>query len=128
MQPTSFAAEAKTSAGARDAPWARIASWAGVARWDRVAPAKSTGKPVLLPETAPRTDYWRIGILLGIASVASLWFFHSRNEILLSGDAVAHINIARRVFDSRTPGLLQLGSVWLPLPHLLAPVAPVTRP
>jgi hypothetical protein len=32
---------------------------------------------------------------------------------------VAHINIARRVFDSRTPGLLQLGTVWLPLPHLL---------
>jgi uncharacterized protein YheU (UPF0270 family) len=54
-----------------------------------------------------------------LASTASLWFFYSRNEILLSGDAVAHINIARRVFDSRTPGLLQLGSVWLPLPHLL---------
>src|SRR5207248_7118878 len=39
--------------------------------------------------------------------------------VLLYGDAVAHINIARRVFDSRTPGLLQLGTVWLPLPHLL---------
>src|SRR5262249_36831951 len=37
----------------------------------------------------------------------------------LYGDAVAHINIARRVFDSRTAGLLQLGTVWLPLPHLL---------
>ncbi len=23
------------------------------------------------------------------------------------------------MFDSRTPGLLQLGTVWLPLPHLL---------
>jgi hypothetical protein len=32
---------------------------------------------------------------------------------------VAHINIARRVFDSRTPGPSQLGTVWLPLPHLL---------
>ena len=39
--------------------------------------------------------------------------------MLLYGDAVAHINIARRVFDSKTPGLLQLGTVWLPLPHLL---------
>ncbi len=38
---------------------------------------------------------------------------------MLYGDAVAHINIARRVFDSKTPGLLQLGTVWLPLPHLL---------
>jgi hypothetical protein len=35
------------------------------------------------------------------------------------GDAVAHINIARRVFDSITPGPLQLGTVWLPLPHVL---------
>jgi hypothetical protein len=40
-------------------------------------------------------------------------------EVLLYGDAIAHINIARRVFDSRTPGILQLGTVWLPLPHLL---------
>jgi len=38
---------------------------------------------------------------------------------LLYGDAIAHMNIARRVFDSKTPGLLQLGTVWLPLPHLL---------
>lgn len=35
------------------------------------------------------------------------------------GDAVAHLHIARRVFDSHRPGLMQLGSVWLPLPHLL---------
>ena len=48
-----------------------------------------------------------------------LSFYYQRGDILLYGDAVAHINIARRVFDSRTPGLLQLGTVWLPLPHLL---------
>jgi len=53
------------------------------------------------------------------ASVLSFFFYFHRGEILLYGDAVAHINIARRVFDSRTPGLLQLGTVWLPLPHLL---------
>ena len=35
------------------------------------------------------------------------------------GDAVAHMHIARRVIDSHRPGLSQLGSVWLPLPHLL---------
>ena len=35
------------------------------------------------------------------------------------GDAVAHLHIARRVFDSRYPGYSQLGSVWLPLPHVL---------
>jgi hypothetical protein len=52
-------------------------------------------------------------------SVISALFYFQRNEVLLYGDAIAHINIARRVFDSRTPGLLQLGTVWLPLPHLL---------
>src|SRR5438552_3532785 len=52
-------------------------------------------------------------------SILSLLVYFRRGEILLYGDAVAHINIARRVFDSRTPSLLQLGTVWLPLHHLL---------
>jgi hypothetical protein len=40
------------------------------------------------------------------------------------GDAEAHLNIARRIADSRTPGPSQIGTVWLPLPHLLmAPLA-----
>src|ERR1700751_6171689 len=49
----------------------------------------------------------------------SFLYFNRNGEVLRYGDAVAHIKIARRVFDSRTPGLLQLGTVWLPLPHLL---------
>jgi 4-amino-4-deoxy-L-arabinose transferase-like glycosyltransferase len=39
--------------------------------------------------------------------------------VLLPGDAVAHLHIARRITDSINPGFRQLGSVWLPLPHLL---------
>jgi hypothetical protein len=54
--------------------------------------------------------------LLSLSSF--LWFF-SHGEILFYGDAVAHINIARRVFDCLHPGPLQFGTVWLPLPHLL---------
>jgi hypothetical protein len=57
-------------------------------------------------------------IAAGISLLALLYYFRHA-DLLLYGDAVAHINIARRVFDSRTPGLLQLGTVWLPLPHLL---------
>src|SRR5437764_7384630 len=68
---------------------------------------------------AEAREYWAVTILLSLLGTVALFFFYSRNEILLSGDAVAHISIARRVFDSRTPGPLQLGSVWLPLPHLL---------
>jgi hypothetical protein len=74
--------------------------------------------------TAPATSRWdhetRLLVLLALAvSVFSFLYYLRRGEVLLYGDAVAHINIARRVFDSKTPGLLQLGTVWLPLLHLL---------
>jgi hypothetical protein len=70
------------------------------------------------------TDRWdrETTLVSQIAACASLLvflFYFRRGDLLLYGDAVAHINIARRVVDSQTPGLLQLGTVWLPLPHLL---------
>jgi hypothetical protein len=43
----------------------------------------------------------------------------SKGYLLLYGDAVAHLGIARRILDTRNPGIIQLGGVWLPLPHLL---------
>ena len=61
----------------------------------------------------------RVGGLAVLASLSSLFYYVQRGEILMHGDATAHINIARRVFDSLTPGPLQLGTVWLPLPHIL---------
>src|SRR5436853_3191851 len=59
------------------------------------------------------------GQLAAMVSIAAFFYYLRHDDLLLYGDAVAHINIARRVIDSRTPGLLQLGTVWLPLPHLL---------
>src|SRR5437016_14568844 len=64
-------------------------------------------------------ETWVLALIAACVSVAAFLFYFQHRCILLYGDAVAHINIARRVFDSRTPGLLQLGTVWLPLPHLL---------
>src|ERR1043166_1305629 len=74
--------------------------------------------------STPRIPAWGrqaalVGALAACISVASFLSYFQFGEILLYGDAVAHINIARKVFDSRTPGPLQLGTVWLPLPHLL---------
>ncbi|MGH9601818.1 MAG: hypothetical protein ACRD24_05460, partial [Terriglobales bacterium] len=57
--------------------------------------------------------------LAAACSLAAFVFYWRQDALLLYGDTVAHLNIARRVVDSRTPGLLQLGSVWLPLPHVL---------
>src|SRR5271166_5839088 len=72
----------------------------------------------------PAVSPWdsEVRLLLWLAtcvSVLSFLYYYQRGEVMLYGDAVAHMNIARRVFDSKTPGLLQLGTVWLPLPHLL---------
>lgn len=64
-------------------------------------------------------DLIRVGAVAFTVSAFSLLYYFHHGQILLYGDAVAHINIARRVLDSATPGLLQLGTVWLPLPHLL---------
>src|SRR5438046_9138754 len=65
------------------------------------------------------SERFLVGQLAAVVSIASFFYYLQMSDLLLYGDAVAHINIARRVFDSRTPGLLQLGTVWLPLPHLL---------
>jgi hypothetical protein len=68
----------------------------------------------------PSRDCRLVTVCACVASLASFCWFFFHHELLLYGDAVAHINIARRVFDSRTPGAVQFGSVWLPLPHLLS--------
>jgi hypothetical protein len=71
------------------------------------------------PKAHSEIEIVRLVWLAIFISVFSFLFYYRHGDLLLYGDAVAHINIARRVFDSRTPGLLQLGTVWLPLPHLL---------
>jgi dolichyl-phosphate-mannose-protein mannosyltransferase len=76
---------------------------------------------------ARRIDPWRqqrhdarFTLLLGALSIAALLFYYIKQQLLLYGDAVAHINIARRVVDNRHPllSLSELGTVWLPLQHI----------
>jgi len=57
-------------------------------------------------------------VTASISFAAVLWAHHA-GWLLYYGDAESHLNHARRVFDSHTPGAEQLGTVWLPLPHLL---------
>jgi hypothetical protein len=75
----------------------------------RTAPAPS----------ARKYDPVHVAALAAAVSLALFRNFYTQGAILLYGDAVAHIHIARRVFDSITPGPLRLGTVWLPLPHIL---------
>ena len=61
----------------------------------------------------------RAALLLVTVSAVALLAVLRQGWTLWYGDAEAHLNIARRILDSRTPGYEQLGTVWLPLPHLL---------
>ena len=60
-------------------------------------------------------------IALGAALIGTLVAFrYAALGLTLSHyDARGHLVVARRIFDSITPGWQQLGAVWLPLPHLL---------
>ena len=55
---------------------------------------------------------------LGVVSFVAARWFHEHGYLLYYGDAQAHVNIARRIVDSRVHTPLQVGTVWLPLLHL----------
>lgn len=62
-------------------------------------------------------------ILLGITAVVSIIaniYFYTHGQLNLSDyDAMARLNIARKMIDSLTPGVGQLGGIWLPFPQVL---------
>ncbi len=77
------------------------------------------------PSKAPLTTA-AVSIGLILIATAAVYFVQANNHALYYGDAAAHLNIARRLVDGRTLGYHQIGTVWLPLPHLLfAPFARV---
>jgi hypothetical protein len=55
-----------------------------------------------------------------VAAGLLAWAWYLQQDLVLSHyDAKAHLVVARRIFDSITPGWRQIGAVWLPLPHLI---------
>jgi hypothetical protein len=71
-------------------------------------------------------DHIFVLIISSIIIVNAFLFFLSRDQTFVHIDAIAHVNKARGLFDNLEPGLRQLGTVWLPLPHLLmAPLAAI---
>ena len=72
--------------------------------------------------TNPGRCDWSLFLAVLASAVAGLvaltWSF-SNHLVLVYSDAGSHLDIARRVLDSRTPGIAQLGTVWLPIPHIL---------
>jgi len=84
--------------------------------------ATSSRTPQLHSEQYRRQLTRDLGLVKALSIVISLsafLYYFRTGQVLLYGDAVAHIHIARRIFDNLTPGISNLGSVWLPAPHLL---------
>jgi hypothetical protein len=73
----------------------------------------------------PLKDLWlkySFPLVIVILLVLSIWqfFIYQNNGLALAyNDARSHLDIGRRVVEGLKPGLAQLGSVWLPLPHIL---------
>lgn len=66
-------------------------------------------------------DRWLLAVIFIaiILSTAATVYTYQQHWTLANVDAVSHLEIGRRLIDNITPGLAQLGGVWLPLPHLL---------
>ena len=88
---------------------------------ERAAAGRLAAAAVDANAIRPATREELLPVAMGalLLTVVALLFCVAHGTILLYGDAVAHLGIARRIFDSRNPGLAQLGGVWLPLPHIL---------
>lgn len=77
----------------------------------------------IIADPTARTPWARLPLWLALLAiawglVAALVYWH-QGLTLSHYDAKGHLVVARRVLDSLTPGWLQLGAVWLPLPHVL---------
>lgn len=57
--------------------------------------------------------------VLSILSVGSFITYYLNGLGVAYTDSRSHLDMGRRVVESLKPGFSQLGSVWLPLPHLL---------
>ena len=76
-------------------------------------------KPHPFAAAANAWEYAAIAAVLAVIATLAALGFHKAGYVLYNNDGEAHLEIARRILDSRTPGYEQIGTVWLPLPHAL---------
>lgn len=62
---------------------------------------------------------WVVIVFLATLSIGTWVLFYLNGLSIAYNDARSHLDIGRRVVEGLKPGLAQLGSVWLPLPHVL---------
>lgn len=70
-------------------------------------------------QSMSKYGFWVVGVLLTAISVFYYQQYLNNGLGLAYNDARSHLDIGRRVVENLKPGLAQLGSVWLPLNHVL---------
>ena len=63
--------------------------------------------------------YITLTLVLSLISIYYFVFYYHNGLGLAYNDARSHLDIGRRVVEGLKPGIAQLGSVWLPLMHIL---------
>lgn len=81
----------------------------------------STLSPRHAQVSEPRRDYvaWAVALGAAVLSVVAFIVTWREGAVLNYKDSISHLEISRRVVAGSNNGLAQLGSVWLPLPHVL---------
>jgi hypothetical protein len=89
----------------------------------QTSPSVSTQVPAEPVHATPGPARDRTALLVGLIatalSVASTWYYFQHQLILAYHDSFSHLEISRRVVAGLSPGIAQLGGVWLPVPQLL---------
>jgi hypothetical protein len=62
---------------------------------------------------------WIVTLVALVVGAGAATAYYVQDLTLSHYDAKAHLVVARRIIDSMRPGWVQIGAVWLPLPHLL---------
>ena len=60
-----------------------------------------------------------VGLIAAALSITSTYYYFRHQLILGYQDSFSHLEISRRVVSGLSPGIAQLGGVWLPVPQLL---------
>lgn len=67
-----------------------------------------------------KTTFRFVLLISAIVSIIAQIISFSDGLVFAYNDAGLHLDVARRIYDSRDPGIInQIGIVWLPVPHLI---------
>ncbi len=74
---------------------------------------------IWLEQLLEKRGVFLLVVILSMISMISFLIYYQNGLGLSYNDARSHLNIGRRVVEGLKPGVAQLGSVWLPLTHIL---------